>query len=115
MRGQREDFGGGEEAGRPSAWGLQRDHCKNWAWLPRLAAITVVLLLAAALVAAPFSDALAKRKSKSRSHRPSIAAAIVVDMNTGKVLHANGADTLRHPASLTKTKSSPNTASYLLC
>ena len=29
-------------------------------------------------------------------------AAIVVDANTGKVLHATNADSLRHPASLTK-------------
>lgn len=113
MRGQGEDFGGGEEAGRPSAWGLQRDHCKNLAWLPRLAAVTVVLVLAAALVAAPFSDVLAKRRSQSRAHRPAIAAAIVVDMNTGKVLHAKGADTLRHPASLTKIMTLYMLFSYL--
>lgn len=76
-------------------------------------AITVVFVLAAALIAAPVSDALAKRKSKSRSHRPSIAAAIVVDMNTGKVLHAKGADTLRHPASLTKIMTLYMLFSYL--
>jgi len=33
---------------------------------------------------------------------PRVAAAIVVDMNTGSILHAQDAEALRHPASLTK-------------
>jgi D-alanyl-D-alanine carboxypeptidase len=33
---------------------------------------------------------------------PRVAAAIVVDMNTGSILHTQDAETLRHPASLTK-------------
>ena len=33
---------------------------------------------------------------------PRVAAAIVVDMNSGSILHADEAETLRHPASLTK-------------
>ena len=49
----------------------------------------------------PISDADAAKK-KSRPSAPAIAAAIVVDMNAGKVLHTKGADTPRHPASLTK-------------
>jgi D-alanyl-D-alanine carboxypeptidase len=39
---------------------------------------------------------------KSRPVTPRIAASIVVDMNTGSILHADAADTPRHPASLTK-------------
>jgi len=33
---------------------------------------------------------------------PRVAAAIVVDMNSGSILHAQDTETLRHPASLTK-------------
>jgi D-alanyl-D-alanine carboxypeptidase len=39
---------------------------------------------------------------KSRAATPRIAASIVVDMNTGSILHADAADAPRHPASLTK-------------
>ena len=63
------------------------------------------LLVAAALclimAAMPLADALAAKK-KPRAAAPSMAACIVVDMNTGAVLHAQSADALRHPASLTK-------------
>jgi D-alanyl-D-alanine carboxypeptidase len=55
------------------------------------------LALGLASAATPLGDALAKKASA-----PSIAAAIVVDMNSGAILHAQGADTPRHPASLTK-------------
>jgi D-alanyl-D-alanine carboxypeptidase len=59
--------------------------------------LALVLILAAA--SAPVSAALAAKK---KSSTPSIAAAIVVDMNSGTILHAQAADTPRHPASLTK-------------
>jgi D-alanyl-D-alanine carboxypeptidase len=71
---------------------------QGWA-KPRCAArclLALSLLLAAA--GTPVSDALA-RKSRSAPH---IAAAIVVDMNSGAILHTHAADTPRHPASLTK-------------
>ena len=54
------------------------------------------LILAAA--ATPLSEALAK----SRSSAPSVAAAIVVDMNSGSILYSQAADMPRYPASLTK-------------
>jgi D-alanyl-D-alanine carboxypeptidase len=60
-------------------------------------------LLALALIVgptlAPADTALAARK---KATAPSIAAAIVVDMNSGSILQEQGADTPRHPASLTK-------------
>ncbi len=59
--------------------------------------LALVLILAAA--SAPVGTALAAKK---KSSTPSIAAAIVVDMNSGTILHAQAADTPRHPASLTK-------------
>ena len=58
-------------------------------------------LLALAVLAAagvPAGEALAKKKSDT----PFVAAAIVVDMNSGTILHAQDADAVRHPASLTK-------------
>ncbi len=61
------------------------------------------MLLALALIVtavlAPASEALAAKK---KARTPSIAAAIVVDMNSGTILHQQAADTPRHPASLTK-------------
>lgn len=56
------------------------------------------------LATLPLSEAIAqqKRKKAAKPAPPSIAASIVVDMNTGAVLHAQSADVLRHPASLTK-------------
>jgi D-alanyl-D-alanine carboxypeptidase len=60
-------------------------------------------LLALALIVgpnlAPADTALAARK---KATPPSIAAAIVVDMNSGSILQEQAADTPRHPASLTK-------------
>jgi D-alanyl-D-alanine carboxypeptidase len=59
----------------------------------------LALIVGFALAAAPFHDAVAKKK---RSSKPSIAAAIVVDMNSGAILHSQAAAVPRHPASLTK-------------
>ena len=47
----------------------------------------------------PADAALAAKK---KATTPSIAAAIVVDMNSGSILQEQAADTPRHPASLTK-------------
>jgi D-alanyl-D-alanine carboxypeptidase len=58
--------------------------------------LALSLVLAAAGV--PAGEALAKKKSDT----PFVAAAIVVDMNSGTILHAQDADAVRHPASLTK-------------
>jgi len=61
------------------------------------------VLLAFALIVvaslAPAGEALAAKK---KPRTPSIAAAIVVDMNSGTILHEQAADAPRHPASLTK-------------
>ncbi|HEU0018420.1 MAG TPA: D-alanyl-D-alanine carboxypeptidase [Methyloceanibacter sp.] len=51
-------------------------------------------------IAAPSTSALAA--SKKRSSGSAIAAAIVVDMNTGRILHEQASMTPRAPASLTK-------------
>ena len=71
--------------------------------MPVGGATRLVLALAFSVVAAatPLTEALAKKKA-SRAPAPSIAAAIVVDMNSGAILHSQAADVLRHPASLTK-------------
>jgi D-alanyl-D-alanine carboxypeptidase len=60
-------------------------------------------LLALALIAGPIlAPADAALAAKKRAATPSIAAAIVVDMNSGSILQEQAADTPRHPASLTK-------------
>ena len=59
-------------------------------------------LLAIALVAAVLAPADEALATKKKASTPSIAAAIVVDMNSGTILHQQAADAPRHPASLTK-------------
>jgi D-alanyl-D-alanine carboxypeptidase len=65
---------------------------------------TIVMLLA---VSSDPADARSRRKrssgrvSHAASYQPPYSA-IVVDANTGKILHEASADGLRHPASLTK-------------
>jgi D-alanyl-D-alanine carboxypeptidase len=60
----------------------------------------VALLLALAMTAT--STAAVAAKSKKRSSGNPIAAAIVVDMNTGRILHEQSSLASRAPASLTK-------------
>ncbi|WP_245416814.1 serine hydrolase [Undibacter mobilis] len=64
--------------------------------------------LAVIVAVAAISDSADARSRKAR-HKPAAAstyspptASIVVDGNTGTVLHASNADAIRHPASLTK-------------
>ncbi|MGZ8415394.1 MAG: SPOR domain-containing protein [Methyloceanibacter sp.] len=59
--------------------------------------LALALILVAVLT--PAGEALAVKK---KPRTPSIAAAIVVDMNSGTILHEQAADAPRHPASLTK-------------
>ena len=60
-------------------------------------------LLALALIAGPvLTTADVALAAKKKATTPSIAAAIVVDMNSGSILQEQAADTPRHPASLTK-------------
>ena len=73
-----------------------------WAHPARALRFGLALLLMLAALSAPVDGALAKKKKSSAPHAPSIAAAIVVDMNAGSILHAQAADTPRYPASLTK-------------
>jgi D-alanyl-D-alanine carboxypeptidase len=63
---------------------------------------TVLLALIVAALSVPCGDAGAANRRSSRPGTPSVAAAIVVDMNTGIILYSQGADTPRYPASLTK-------------
>jgi D-alanyl-D-alanine carboxypeptidase len=69
--------------------------------LRRTARSVLASLLIFAAVAAPLTEAAAAKK-RSRSASPSMAAAIVVDMNAGSVVYTKEADTQRYPASLTK-------------
>ena len=73
---------------------------RPYAWVDARSAgrLALALTLVFAGVAAPLSEAWA-RKSKAV---PRVAAAIVVDMNSGSILHAQAAETPRSPASLTK-------------
>jgi len=59
--------------------------------------LLIALSLSLTAAAMPLSEALAKKGAA-----PSVAAAIVVDMNSGAILYSQAADALRHPASLTK-------------
>jgi D-alanyl-D-alanine carboxypeptidase len=69
----------------------------------RLTIFGLVAGLAVLAVATDPADARARRRSanKGGGYNPPYAA-IVVDANSGAVLHASEADSLRHPASLTK-------------
>ena len=60
---------------------------------------SVALMLALAMTV-PSTEALAR--PKTRSSGSAIAAAIVVDMNSGRILHEQASTTPRAPASLTK-------------
>lgn len=68
------------------------------------ARLLLAIPLCLAMAAMPLSEAFAqqKRKKSAQPVVPSMATCIVVDMNTGSVLHAQGADTPHYPASLTK-------------
>ncbi len=84
--------------GKATAFGISVGIFKPLAlaWIGR----TALLALTIAALSTPCGQALAKRSS--RSSTPPIAAAIVVDMNTGIILYSQAADTPRYPASLTK-------------
>src|SRR5712675_791954 len=64
----------------------------------------VLFGLAAAVLGAALwgDDAAARRHSRATTSYSPAYAAIVVDANSGNVLHSSNADALRHPASLTK-------------
>jgi len=75
-------------------------------WTARLG-LLATLALAAALVSACLSPALARRHHRGASvfagvTDPNKDAALIVDGESGRVLYARNADAERHPASLTK-------------
>jgi D-alanyl-D-alanine carboxypeptidase len=69
-------------------------HGLRWGTFALATAIAIVTL------GADPADARSRRKRGGGYHPP--YAAIVVDANSGKVMHAANADALRHPASITK-------------
>jgi D-alanyl-D-alanine carboxypeptidase len=60
------------------------------------------LVAAFTLVAVASQNADARRRKASGSNYSPAYAAIVVDANSGNILHSSNPDALRHPASLTK-------------
>jgi D-alanyl-D-alanine carboxypeptidase len=94
---------GVQDAGeRPKAfyYGVNNRQRKFWALPPFRA--WLVLAVSLALVAMGASEGALAKPRKSRSSGSSIAASIVVDMNSGQVLQSQSPDTRRYPASLTK-------------
>ncbi len=71
--------------------------CRSFARASGHALLAFALIVAT--VATPAGEA---RAAKKKAATPSIAAAIVVDMNSGSILQEQAADAPRHPASLTK-------------
>lgn len=82
----------------PSPEALRIGSCK-WATIVRA---VLLLVLAAFMTACTSTDVLRSTAKPIPSSPSSKYAAIVVDANTGRVLHANQADSRRYPASLTK-------------
>ena len=68
------------------------------------AAVVGAAVVATAMVTAALwgDDAAARRRSQATTSYSPAYAAIVVDANSGNVMHSSNADALRHPASLTK-------------
>ncbi|MGE0063656.1 MAG: serine hydrolase [Xanthobacteraceae bacterium] len=66
----------------------------------RLGAVGLAVMVAAVAVTTDPADAR-RRRHRAPAYNPPYAA-LVVDANTGAILHASNADAQRHPASLTK-------------
>jgi len=75
---------------------------QGWVHVRGATRLLLALSLGLAAAATPVSDALAAKKKASSASAPSVAAAIVVDMNSGSILYSQAADASRYPASLTK-------------
>jgi D-alanyl-D-alanine carboxypeptidase len=73
----------------------------SWGIISFIAAFALVAAMSDPAEAARKRKKAAKTYSKAATYRPPFAA-FVIDANSGAVLHANSADSLRHPASLTK-------------
>ncbi len=72
-----------------------------WSSPTRIAVAAFAVVIAATTIGGDPADARTRRKRAQTSYKPPYAA-IVVDANSGQVLHAANPDALRHPASLTK-------------
>jgi D-alanyl-D-alanine carboxypeptidase len=68
----------------------------------RLGLLSLITIIAVTAVSSDPADARSRRKRAPTAPYNPPYAAIVVDANSGAVLHATSADALRHPASLTK-------------
>jgi len=68
----------------------------------RAATLALALTLIVGAVGAQSGEAYAAKRRSSGSGTPPVAAAIVVDMNTGIILDSQAPDAPRYPASLTK-------------
>ena len=68
----------------------------------RAVTFALALMLILGAVAAQTGEAYAAKRRSSGLGTPSVAAAIVVDMNTGIILYSQAPDAPRYPASLTK-------------
>jgi D-alanyl-D-alanine carboxypeptidase len=75
---------------------------RNFWALPRCGAWLVLALCLALVATGASEEALAKPRKSRSSGGSSVAASIVVDMNSGRVIQAQSPDTPRYPASLTK-------------
>ena len=75
---------------------------QGWVHVRGATRLLLALSLGLAAAATPVGDALAAKKKASSARAPSIAAAIVFDMNSGSILYSQAADASRYPASLTK-------------
>ncbi len=73
----------------------------------RIATLGLITVIAATSITATSAEARKRTRAKS-AHRAKVVpytppyAAIVIDANSGKVLHESNADAPRHPASITK-------------
>ena len=70
---------------------------------PRWSIVALVALLIVCVAGVDPADARGRKKrgGSAKGYNPPYAA-IVVDANSGQVMHASNADAIRHPASLTK-------------
>jgi D-alanyl-D-alanine carboxypeptidase len=73
----------------------------NWGVRGRGAWLAVVLIMALAATG-PVGESFAKPRSRVNTGGMAIAAAIVIDMNSGRILFEQSPDAPRRPASLTK-------------
>jgi D-alanyl-D-alanine carboxypeptidase len=69
---------------------------------PRWGIVAVAALVILGVAGADPAEAARYRKKRTGGGYQPPYAAIVVDANSGEVLHASNADSIRHPASLTK-------------